>query len=109
MGIVSTERPHSRVRRASGHSLAGNLHEGLSRECRKQNYFGDLATEFTAVERRGGSRSEKERLLRRCWSPGRDYSHTHQTIKILRAARGLFLETSGEIFVRHQFSNLPAK
>jgi hypothetical protein len=35
--------------------------------------FGDLATEFTAVERRGGSRSEKERLLRRCWSPARDY------------------------------------
>jgi hypothetical protein len=48
MGIVSTS---ARLGRAGGHSLAGNLHEGRSRECRKQNDVADLPAEFTAVGR----------------------------------------------------------
>jgi hypothetical protein len=44
----------------------------LSRAIFTKANVGDLAAEFTAVERRGGgSLAEKERLLRRCWSPAR--------------------------------------
>jgi hypothetical protein len=71
-----------------------------------------LTAEFTGGgASRRWSLAEKERLLRRCrmLEPGAIALHTYQMIKILRAALEPFLETSREIFVHHQFSNLPAK
>jgi hypothetical protein len=88
----------------AAHSLAGNRCEGRSRECRKQNDVADLAAEFTAVVA-----SEEGTIVAAMLEHGAIPPHTYQMIKILRAAQEPFLETSREIFVHHQFSNLPAK
>jgi hypothetical protein len=101
-------RPSARLG-PSGHSLAGNLHEGRSRDAGSRTMSAISPPRSRRWSVAAVVASREGTITAAMLEPGAIALHTCQMIKILRAAQELSLNTSGEIIVRHQFSNLPAK